>query len=91
MNTSGVTLKSFADTYEHLDDDGNVVGHTNPNPLSMGEYIQLDSKGNLIGYTKPNLLGGYLHYNKNMELQKYCEYFISISRFESHKKQGYLR
>ena len=60
------TLKSICNTYSHHDEQHNIIGHTNPNPLSHGEYVHIDTNGDLVGYCKRSLGGGYLHYDVDM-------------------------
>ena len=59
------TLKSICNTYTHHDEKHNIIGHTNLNPLSHGEYMHIDANDDLVGYCKRSL-GGYLHYDTDM-------------------------
>lgn len=57
--------KGFFGTYVHRDENNNIIGTSEPNPLLRKEMIHKDSSGKITGRSSPDFCGGFVHYDEN--------------------------
>ena len=57
--------KGFFGTYVHRDENNNITGTSEPNPLFRKEMIHKDTSGKVTGKSTPDFGGGFVHYDES--------------------------
>ena len=71
--------KGFFGTYVHRDENNNITGTSEPNPLFRREMIHKDTSGKVTGKSTPDFGGGFVHYDESGNIVYYnrSPYYIS--------------